>query len=176
MDNSSSRQPERRSVSRPSAMRLNRILVPIDFGETTVATLQYAAAFAREYKATITLLHVVKPDDWEAKRDLSCLTEDPVETGERQVSKLVDVIWGEEISTDILVATGKPHQQIVNEAKETGADMIIMASHGAVGAWGLIRRSTTTKVVRQAPCPVLVIQPFGRGFATDADAQRCIER
>lgn len=175
MDNSSSRQPERRSISRPFAMRLGRILVPIDFGETTVATLQYAAAFAREYKATITLLHVVRPDDSEAKWDLSCVTEDPVETGERQLRKLVDVIWGEEISTDILVATGKPHLQIVNEAKETRADMIIMASHGTVGAWGLIRRSTTTKVVRQAPCPVLVVQPFGRGFAMDAGGERCID-
>jgi universal stress protein A len=176
MDNPPYRQPERRSISRPSALRLNRILVPIDFGETMVATLQYAAAFAKEYKATITLLHVVKPDGSEAKRDMACLTEDPVETGERQLRKLVDVIWGEEISTDIVVATGKPHLQIVNEAKETGADMIIMGSHGPVGAWGLIRRSTTTKVMRQAPCPVLVVQPFGRGFAMGAGGERYIDR
>jgi len=157
-------------------MRLSRILVPIDFGETMLATLQYAAAFAKEYKATITLLHVVRPDGSEAKCDMTSISVDPVETGERQLRKLVDVIWGEEISTDIVVATGKPHVQIVNEAKETGADMIIMGSHGPVGAWGLIRRGTTTKVVRQAPCPVLVIQPFGHGFAADAAAERCADR
>jgi len=152
-------------------MRLRRILVPIDFGDTTVAVLQHAAAFAREHKATITLLHVVKPDDSEGRRDLSSITDDPVESGERQLRQLVDVIWGEEISTDVVVAIGKPHMQIVNEARETGADMIIMASHGPVGAWGLIRRSTTTKVIRQAPCPVLVVQPFERGLMQDAGAE-----
>jgi nucleotide-binding universal stress UspA family protein len=103
----------------PSVMRLRRILVPIDFGESTAEALRYAAAFAREYKATITLLHVVKPDNSETKRGLSHLTEDPTEVGERQLRKLVDVIWGDEIATDIIVASRRPYRQIVNEAKET---------------------------------------------------------
>jgi nucleotide-binding universal stress UspA family protein len=54
--------------------------------------------------------------------------------------------------------------------------MIIMASHGPVGAWGLIRRGTATKVVRHAPCPVLVVRPFERGFVMDGAAERCVDR
>jgi nucleotide-binding universal stress UspA family protein len=50
---------------------LQWILVPIDFEESTAEALRYAVAFAREYKATITLLHVVKPDNSETKRALS---------------------------------------------------------------------------------------------------------
>jgi universal stress protein A len=176
MDKSPFDQPEWRSMNQtPAVMRLRRILVPVDFGETTVEALRYAAAFAREYKATITLLHVAKPDGSEARRNLSSVSEDLVETGERQLRKLVDVIWGDEIATDIVVATGKPYLQIINEAKETGADMILMASHGPVGTWGLIRRGTATKVVRYAPCPVLVVRPFGRGFVRDAVAERCVD-
>ena len=101
------------------------------------------------------------------RRDISRerLIEEMSEIGECQIRKLVDVIWGDESVTDIVVAGGKPHLQIINEAKETNADMIIMASHGAVGAWGFFRRRTTAKVVRHAPCPVLVVPAYERGLA-----------
>jgi nucleotide-binding universal stress UspA family protein len=164
--------------SMPFVARLRRILVPVDFRECTVAALQCAAAFAREYKATITLLHVVIPDGSHVRRNISRerLLDEMSEIGECQLRQLVDVIWGEEIHTDIVVAAGKPHVQIVNEAKETNADMIIMASHGAVGSWGLFRRGTTAKVVQHAPCPVLVVPAFERGFAMDASVENCPER
>jgi len=169
-------QHERRSMDpAPSAMRLRRILVPVDLGETTIEALRYAAAFAREYKATITLLHVVKPDGLEAERDPSGAPDDLVETGECELRRLADAIWGDEIVTDIVVATGEPCRQIINEAKETAADMILMASHSPVGAWGLVRRGTATKVVRYAPCPVLVVRPFGQGFIGDGAAKRCVD-
>src|SRR5277367_4263071 len=99
MNEPPSRRPDWRSMNQtPSVMRLRRILVPIDFGETTAEALRYAATFARGHKATVTLLHVVKPDNSEARRGLSHLSEDPTEAGERQLRKLVDVIWGDEIA------------------------------------------------------------------------------
>lgn len=144
--------------------------MPVDFLEATAAALRYAAALAREYNAVITLLHVVQPDGSHVRRNISRarLINEMVEAGESQLRKLVDVIWGDAIATDIVVASGKPDVQIVNEAKETKADMIIMASHGAVGPWGFFRRSTVAKVVRYAPCPVLVVPMFERGFAVEA--------
>ncbi len=163
MDEPPFRKIERHArKSASSLLQLRRILVPIDFLDSTIATLRYAAAFAREYKATITLLHIVEPDGSHTKRNISRerLVEELSQIGETQIRQLVDVIWGDEIMTDIVVAGGKPHVQIVNEAKETNADMIIMASHGAVGRWGFFRRSTTAKVVRHAPCPVLVVRPY----------------
>jgi nucleotide-binding universal stress UspA family protein len=179
MENPPSRKPERRVInSTSSGLQLRRILVPIDFRDSTVVALQYAAAFARQYKATITLLHIVEPVGPELRRNIprERLIEEMSEVGECQIRKLVDVIWGEEIATDIVVAGGKPYRQIVNEAKETNADMIIMASHGAVGSWGLFRRGTTEKVVRYAPCPVLVVPPFERGFVVGASVERNADR
>jgi nucleotide-binding universal stress UspA family protein len=155
-------------------MQLRRILVPVDFSAAATKALQYAAAFAREYKALITSLHVVEPDGSLVRRNTSRqrLIEEMSEVGEDQLRKLVDVIWGEEISTDIVVATGKPYLQIVNEAKEMNSDMIILASHGVVGTWGLFRRNTTTRVVRYAPCPVLVVQTFASGLVMNASVER----
>ena len=99
---------------------------------------------------TASPLHIVEsPDGSQARRKISRerLIEEMSEVGERQIRQLVDVIWGEEIVTDIVVPGGRPYPQIVNEAKETNADMIIMARHGAVGAWGFFRRNTAAKVV-----------------------------
>jgi hypothetical protein len=63
MENRPSRKPEWRAIdSTSSGVQLRRILVPVDLLDSTLAVLQYAAAFAREYKATITLLHIVEPD------------------------------------------------------------------------------------------------------------------
>jgi universal stress protein A len=174
MDKPPFRKPGPRAInSTSSGLQLCRILVPVDFSAATTKALQYAAAFAREYKATITLLHVVKPDGSHVRRNISRerLIEEMSEVGESQIRKLVDVIWGEEIVTDVVVAGGKPYQQIVNEAKETNADMIIMASHGAVGSRGFFRRSTTEKVVRHAPCPVLVVPALERGFAVGVSVE-----
>ena len=147
-------------------MKLQRILAPVDFSESTANTLHYAAAFAREFGAAITLLHVVKPDRPCITHGITRtqLAEEMVEAGECQLSQLIDALWGDEIEAEAVVAVGKPDLQIVNEAKETRTDLIVMGSHGAVGAWGLFRRNTTAKVIRYAPCPVFVVPLFGRGL------------
>jgi nucleotide-binding universal stress UspA family protein len=129
-------------------------------------TLQCAAAFAREFGAAITLLHVVKPDQSWITHGLARLqlAEAVREAGECQLSRLIDVLWANEIKAEAIVAIGVPHLQIVNEAREIKADLIIMGTHGSVGVWGLFRCNTTSKVVRYASCPVLVVPLFERGF------------
>lgn len=164
--------------STSSGVRLQRILVPVDFSGLTATALLYAAAFAREHRAMITLLHVVEPDGSHVKRNITRerLVEEMSEAGEHQLRKLVEVLWGDEISTDIVVATGKPHRQIINEAKEMNSDLIIMAGPNAVGSWGLFRRDTTAKVVRHAPCPVLVVPALEHGFAVGASVEKRPDR
>jgi len=165
---------ERATRPTSSGMQLCRILVPVDFSAATTKVLQHAAAFAREYKALMTLLHVVAPDGSHVKRNISRqrLIEEMSEASEDQLRKLADVLWAEEIATDVVVATGRPYLQIVNEAREMNSDMIIMASPGVIGTWGLFRRNTTAKVVRYASCPVLVVQAFARGLVADAPVER----
>ncbi len=157
-----------------SHVKLQRILAPVDFSESMAGTLQHAAALAREFGAAITVLHVVKPDR-------SCLTRwitpaEPAEelrdAGECQLGRLIDVLRGDEIEAEVVVAIGEPDRQIVNEAKETNADLIVMGTRGAVGAWGRFRHTLASKVVRNAPCPVLAVPLFQRGFMMDNPALR----
>jgi len=159
-------------------MKLQRILAPVDFSESMASTLRYAAAFARELGAAITLLHVVKPDRSCITRGITRtqLAEEMREAVECQLSLLIAALWGDELEAEAVVATGKPHLQIVNEAREAHSDLIIMGSHGAVGAWGLFRRNTSAKVIRNAPCPVLVVQALERGCVRDGSIQNCPDR
>ena len=158
-------------------MKLRKILAPVDFSASMPGTLQCATTFAHEFGAAITLLHVVKPDQSDIPQGIARLqaAEAVRDAGECQLNQLIDVLWANEVKAEALVAVGIPHLQIVNEAREIQADLIIMGTHGPVGIWGLFRRHTTSKVVRYAPCPVLVVPLFERGFSMDSRALRTID-
>ena len=160
-----------------SQLKLQRILAPVDFSESMPGTLQCAAAFAREFGAAITLLHVVKPDHSCTAHGLARLqlAEELREAGECQLSRLIDVLWANEVKAEALVATGVPYLQIVSEAREVKADLIIMGTHGPVGLWGLFRRNTASKVVRYAPCPVFIAPLFGRGLPVGSPLLRSFD-
>jgi nucleotide-binding universal stress UspA family protein len=162
-----------------SQVKLRRILAPVDFSESMARTLQYAAALARKHGATITLLHVVTPDRSRLFRWItrSESAEEMRDAGERQLRELVDTLWGDEVKAETVVAIGEePHLEIINEAKETKADLILLSSCGAVGPGGLVRSNTAAKVVQNAPCPVLVVPLFGHGFVVDSPVLRSFDR
>ena len=58
------------------------------------------------------------------------------------------------------VRKGSPENEIVAAAAEWGADMVIVGSHGR-GFWGRLLGSVSNAVVRNAPCPVLIVRPSG---------------
>jgi len=59
----------------------------------------------------------------------------------------------------IVVRRGVTHDAICNVAREVGASVIVMATHGRKGLGHLVLGSVTERVLRDAPCPVLVIKP-----------------
>jgi nucleotide-binding universal stress UspA family protein len=57
-----------------------------------------------------------------------------------------------------LVRAGKPYRQIVRQAQEQQADLIVMGLRGRGGADLMLFGSTTNRVVREAACPVLTVR------------------
>jgi nucleotide-binding universal stress UspA family protein len=57
------------------------------------------------------------------------------------------------------VELGLPYKNIVERAREDGADLIVMSTHGRTGFSHVLLGSVTEKVVRTAPCPVVSIHP-----------------
>ena len=62
------------------------------------------------------------------------------------------------VTSDAVVAIGKPYQEIVATAKKKNADLIVIATHGHTGLKHALIGSTAERVVRHAGCPVLVVR------------------
>ncbi len=161
-------------------LKLQRILVPVDFSACSKKALQYAAAFAEQFKARLLVLHVVElyPIDY-----VFGVTTDTVESKrllQRAEAELARVRrqypnrrrWSIQTS----VRLGKPYQEIVKAAREHRAQLVIMGTHGYTGFLHFQLGSTAERVVRAAPCPVLVVraqeQEFVDGQNSFAAAQR----
>jgi nucleotide-binding universal stress UspA family protein len=135
------------------------VLCPIDFSEPSRASLSYAAAIANHFGATLTILTVDDPLLAEAAKYSQSLPT-PAEATEHELRRFcADVLTTSSAGaskTVYRVVVGKPAQEILRVAKEVGAELIVMGSHGRSGARKLFFGSTTERVLRETTVPVLV--------------------
>lgn len=169
-----SRRPARTVARRAgrsirSAINLNRILVPIDFSDHAKRALKYAIPFAEQFAAAIDLIYVVEPTMYPADFSFGQVGFPNVEDELRKRgADELDELIGKEIAGRVparkVIRTGKPFYEIDQYADEAGIDLIIISTHGHTGVDHILFGSTAEKVVRHAPCPVLVVRPGGREF------------
>ncbi len=147
----------------PHILDLKRILVPVDFSETSKKAFLYALKFAEQFSCEITLLIVVQPmspmvgaplaveafsdaeDEFsEAERSLAMLAAESHANGANSVNSSVRIRHAP--------------NEITKAAKDLDIDLIIIATHGYTSWRHLCIGSTAERVVRTAPCPVLVVR------------------
>ena len=68
------------------------------------------------------------------------------------------------VQAEFRVVVGEPSREIVRLADEQDAGLIVMSTHGHTGLKRVLSGSVTERVVRRAPCPVLVIREHGYDF------------
>jgi nucleotide-binding universal stress UspA family protein len=148
-----------RDKSIDTRRKLNSILVPVDFSDASRQALRYAAAFARRLGATLTLLHVLAPLNVPS-RLASDGERRQVEYLRHAEQSLAELAQGEmpDIAAGTRVMAGRVYEKIVQFAEEARSGLIIIGTHGAGGLKRLLIGSTAENVVRQAPCPVLVVR------------------
>ena len=143
--------------------KLKKILVPIDFSNSSKDALPRATLLAAHFGAEVVLLHVVEkfPIDYLLGRELMNQTLVPLmkqaETDLEQMAGSLRKSTGLDVSA--VVSDGKPFEVICQTAKPLGADLIVLTTHGYTGLKHVWLGSTTERVVRHAPCPVLVVRP-----------------
>ena len=149
----------------PRAIALEQILVPLDFSETSMKSLQYAVAFARQFGAKITLLHVVVPQTYPTEMPYPISNEQEiVASAERMIERIKDENIPSELSAVTVVRHGVLFDSILDVARETRADLIVITTHGYTGLKHMLMGSAAESVVRQAPCPVLVVRECEHDF------------
>jgi nucleotide-binding universal stress UspA family protein len=158
---------------------LTRVLVPTNLGEPSRAAIQYGVAFARQFGAKLFLLHVLDAKGFDAaletERVLEVLSPDEAErpAGEPSALEIARnaarhdlsrlLASDDERATQaeyLLRASGVagPAEAIVACARELEVELIVMGKHQINFAKHLLAGSVAEKVVRHAPCPVLIVQ------------------
>jgi nucleotide-binding universal stress UspA family protein len=141
-------------------IRLGRILVPTDFSDSARNALRYGVSFAQEYKAELLVLHVVETAAVGYASDLFPIPMTDVfreiaTYAHNELQAIVAEVRGRGVRVEDLLAQGKPSAEIIRVATEKEVDMIVLGAHGKGVLDQAIFGSTTERVVRRAPCPVL---------------------
>jgi universal stress protein A len=145
-----------------TSIAIKKILAPTDFSPASEKGLKYALHFAREFGAEVTLLHILEPIVPFAFEGLPMRL--PVEeTGWSDAAralKALEVSARQKGVSTVRAMTrqGIASHEIVDAAKEFDVDLIVMATHGYTGLRHFCIGSTAERVVRAAPCHVLVVR------------------
>lgn len=144
--------------------KIRKILVPTDFSESSQAALQQAAELARALGASLELLHV-----WELPVFLpgELIVSDSGGQGtlvdlvrEQANQRLAALVASAELEgihfSAVSCALGIPHAAIVDLATAGQHDLIVVGSHGRTGLKRVLLGSVAERVVRHAPCTVVV--------------------
>ena len=142
--------------------RIKSILVPLDFSPSSKRSLDYAVSLARQFKAKLTLLHVVEPiatPDFAASFPLMMEDDKLMAAAKNELEHAVKAaLVPRGLVEKILVRFGRSFHEIAEAARTRKADLIIISTHGYTGLKHALLGSTTERVVRHAPCPVLVVR------------------
>ena len=149
-------------------LQLQSILVPTDFSAPSLKALRYATALAAQFGAKLTLLNVIEPigptPDF-AYNPIVLDNERVMAGAKEQLKRLLErqgIDAG--LIEKTLVRVGVPFNEISGAAAALKADLIVIATHGYTGLKHVFLGSTAERVVRHAPCPVLVVREDEREF------------
>lgn len=163
---------KRQSITKPKVsesthgqpgVTLKKILVPTDFSDSSGKALEYAAVFAAQFDAAITLLHIAEVGSTGYEHGADDFPRMEAQLRIAAEKQIADCVKGGTI-VEIQVGRGWPfggkraYHEIVETAREQRTDLIIISTHGLTGLDHLIMGSTAERVVRFAPCPVLVVR------------------
>ena len=137
---------------------LNRILVAHDFSAHSELAFKYGVSLAQEYQAELHLLHVLSKEE----RDEPELAwaQAGSDSSYKSATLLLQsavpkeaFLWCKVVNA---VSCGKTYEEVLTYAKEHEIDLICMGASGTRFILGGIFGSNTDRVLRQAPCPVLI--------------------
>jgi universal stress protein A len=141
---------------------VSRILVPTDFTGASDHALAYATALAAQLGAGIVVCHVYQLPTALAGAELSTLPSAESSAAIDRVARFgVQEMLSRHAKAQVpmaaVVRPGDPEIEIRTIAREIGADLIILGTHGRTGLMRLLTGSVTDDVVHHSEIPVLVL-------------------
>jgi universal stress protein A len=156
---------------------LSSVLVASDFGDTSEVALTYGCNLARAFGAKLHVLHVADRLTAQGVAEfypagLDDLQDDVEESAQKRLERLIAGSDAARLGAKPVVRTSAAvANAIVDYAKEADVDIIVVGTHGRGPVAHLFVGSVAERVVRTAPCPVLVVRPNEHGFVLPEPVQ-----
>lgn len=143
---------------------MNNILVPTDFSENAYKALKYGVNLFAEEECAFHLLHTYTPSIYDSNSMLysnHSVNDEYRLTRLKSLKKIIDRIKKDvptkKQSFEIVLSSNLLQEEIKDQVKAKGIDLIIMGTQGATGAAKILLGTHTIKTIREAVCPVLAI-------------------
>ena len=157
-------KPTAKRARKGEELQLKTILVPLDFSRRSMQALKYTLPLAKEFGAAIHLVHVQPADEFTAIENAGGLMLSCADSLALMQDRLSEALpkqqrfWPENCH----VVAGRPFEEICKLAGRLDASLIVLPTHGLGRLKHVFLGSTAERVVRYAPCPVLI--PRGAQF------------
>lgn len=147
----------------------SKILIPVDFSETSLLAIKHGAFLAKYTKGDVYLIHVINK-----QFEHYAVVEQPMymhdaekyEKGANdKLNELAASIKSEYgVSVNTIVAIGNPTKEIIKAEKEIGASLVVMGTHGYSPLEELMIGSNALKVITHGTCPVMAMSENAKRF------------
>ena len=150
---------------RRARVKPRRILVAVDFSDSSARALRHAAKRTAESGGSLIVVHVVPADyGWlgigrNESRDLDRSLQ---RQAADRLRAFADENVGDDVAADLEVRLGQPAEEIISAARESKCDSIVMSTRGLTGLDRLLIGSVAHRVAQLAPCPVVLVRPGKR--------------
>jgi nucleotide-binding universal stress UspA family protein len=148
---------------------IKKILCPVDFFPASEAAVNYAAGLAANYAAAVHLLHVITPvpaTAYEYVIDSTEVMKAMEENSTRELDKLVAGLKEAGVDVQSELRVGDVYDEIKRAIEVVKPELIVMGTHGRRGVERWFLGSTTEKLLRHSPVPLVTISAAGeRSFA-----------
>ncbi len=146
-------------------MKIEKILVPVDFSENSHQIIQYGAYVARQFGAEMEAIFVAQTfqdysEFFEPHMPVIQFKEDLIACAKDKMKSFLSESLEPDIACQGLVMAGDIAETILEHAKEKKIDLIVMGTHGYKGLEKVLFGSIAEKIVKRSPCPVLTVNPY----------------
>jgi nucleotide-binding universal stress UspA family protein len=155
--------PDKEFISKDDhEVNINRILVGCDFSPDSSLAFEYGLSLAQEFESELHLAHVIESAAYQElqKTDTPIETEIQQEIHGRLIQKLQDMVPEEArnwCKPQTSLIEGRSYEELVKYAEQHDIGMIVLGARGLGLVKSLLLGSTTDRVIRRAPCPILSV-------------------
>jgi nucleotide-binding universal stress UspA family protein len=134
----------------------HKILVGYDGSQESERALELALAIANTMDSKVEVLAVAQPSEPPTAVQMQAVIDDAREHYDKALRRIADAAKENGIEIETAVAVGHPAEQIIRQAERGLADLIVVGRRGLSALEKMVMGSVSERVLRYAPCPVLV--------------------